>query len=77
MARVIDALGCDVGGAVSDNTSANRKAWAILKEKFSAKFFHGCASHGIHLLCKSIFYATKLETAGGGEKRYPAGFPFE
>jgi hypothetical protein len=77
MARVIDALGCEVGGAVTDNTSANRKAWAMLKEKFPAKFFHGCASHGIHLLCKSIFYATKLETAGGGEKRYPAGYPFE
>jgi Protein of unknown function (DUF 659) len=42
-------------GAVTDNTSANKKAWATLKKEYPMKFFHGCASHGLHLIVKDIF----------------------
>lgn len=55
MARIIDSLACDVAGAVTDNTNANRAAWKILEEKYPGKFFHGCVSHALHLLVKDIF----------------------
>jgi len=46
-------------GAVTDNTSANKAAWEILKDRHPTMFFHGCVSHGLHLLMKDIFAAKK------------------
>ena len=40
-------------------------------------FFHGCVSHGLHLLVKDIFAAKKKDVSGGGPAEYPAGYPFE
>ncbi|MEN9638152.1 MAG: hypothetical protein RLZZ262_20, partial [Bacteroidota bacterium] len=66
-------------GAIMDNTSANRNAWARLKCKFPLMFFQGCMSHGLHLLVKDIFAATKTKRNGdiSGEAAYPNGYPFE
>lgn len=44
-----------VTGAVTDNTSANKRAWSILEEKYPNKFFHGCVCHCLNLLVKDIF----------------------
>jgi len=51
-------------GAVTDNTSANKAAWEILKGRHPTMFFHGCVSHGLHLLVKDIFGATKTKKPG-------------
>lgn len=40
-------------------------------------FFHGCVSHGLHLLVKDIFAATKTKKPGYLEPSYPNGYPFE
>jgi len=64
-------------GAVTDNTSANKGAWEILKGRHPTMFFHGCVSHGLHLLVKDIFAATKTKKAGHLEPTYPDGYPFE
>ncbi|KAH6593552.1 hypothetical protein BASA50_007266 [Batrachochytrium salamandrivorans] len=34
-------------------------------------------SHGIHLLVKDIFAATKTKKAGNTEATYPIGYPFQ
>ena len=51
-------------GAVTDNTSANKNAWQILSKKFPTKYFQGCCSHGLHLLVKDIFAASKTKKPG-------------
>ena len=72
LARVMDNLGDKVVGAITDNTAANKKAWDILEQKYPNRFFHGCVAHGLNLLVKDIFAATK--NANG---KYPDGYPFE
>ncbi len=64
-------------GAVMDNTSANKKAWEVLKTNYPSRFFQGCTSHGLHLLVKDIFCATKTKKAGSTEPTYPVDYPFE
>jgi hypothetical protein len=65
-------------GATTDNTSANRSAWTQLKTKLPGLFFQGCMSHGLHLLVKDIFAATKTRRHGHGvEAQYPDGYPFD
>lgn len=59
ISRVIDSIDCDVVGAVTDNTNANKAAWKILEDKYPNKFFHGCASHALHLMVKDIFAESK------------------
>jgi hypothetical protein len=63
-------------GAVMDNTSANKKAWEVLKTNYPSRFFQGCTSHGLHLV-KDIFCATKTKKAGSTEPTYPVDYPFE
>jgi hypothetical protein len=53
ISRVFD-LGYSLAGCVMDNTSANRKAQRILREKYPKKFFYGCICHGLHLLAKDL-----------------------
>jgi hypothetical protein len=77
LSRVIDSLGDNVVGAVTDNTATNKKAWSELEKKYPTHFFHGCVSHGLHLLVKDIFAATKKDVPGGGPAEYPTGYPFE
>ena len=60
-------------GAVTDNTTTNKKAWS----KLDKKFFHGCVSHGLHLAVKDIFAATKKDVQGGGPADNLTGHPFE
>lgn len=76
LSRVIDSLGDNVVGAVTDNTATNKKAWSELEKKYPTHFFHGCVSHGLHLLVKDIFAATKKDVQGGGPAEYPTGYPF-
>lgn len=64
-------------GAVTDNTSANKAAWEIMKINHPSMFFHGCVSHGLHLMVKDIFAATKTKKSGQSEPTYPDGYPFE
>ena len=56
---VIDGFTCDVAGAITDNTSANKSAWKILEAMYPDKFFHGCVSHTLHLLLKDIMGSNK------------------
>ena len=53
LSRVIDSVGENVVGAVTDNTAAN-KMWSALEEKYATKFFHGCVAHGLHLVVKEV-----------------------
>ena len=39
-------------------------------------YFHGYASHGLHLLVKDLFAATKAK-GGGTIPDYPEAYPFE
>lgn len=71
--KTINGITC---GACTDNTSANKSAWKILKKKFPTKFFYGCVSHGLHLFVKDIFAATKTKR-GHNEATYPDNYPFE
>lgn len=64
-------------GAVTDNTSANKAAWEILQDKHPTMFFHGCVAHGLHLMVKDIFAATKIKKPGEVEPTYPNDYPFE
>ena len=66
-----------VSGAITDNTTTNKKAWRILQGEFPGKFFHGCVSHGLHLLVKDILAPTKTKKDGSNEATYPVGYPFE
>lgn len=64
-------------GAVTDNTMANKSAWAKLSLEFPMCYFQGCCSHGLHLLVKDIFAATKTKKPGALENTFPEGYPFE
>lgn len=48
-----------VVGLVTDNTSANKSMWKILKRKYPSKFFFGCVSHVLHLIVKRLFHPSK------------------
>ena len=74
---VMDSLGQNVVGAITDNTSTNKKVWKELEQKYPDRFFHGCVSHGLHLLVKDILAATKKQSVGGAPAQYPLGYPFE
>lgn len=39
---------------VTDNTAANQAMWRLLEPEFPGIFFHGCASHVVHLLVKEL-----------------------
>jgi hypothetical protein len=77
ISRVIDGIGGNVVGCVTDNTAANKKAWKELEEKYPNLFFHGCVSHRLNLLVKDIFGAKKKQCDDGGPAQYPEGYPFE
>ena len=71
MSRVIDGIGENVVGAITDNTAANKKMWSILEKKYPTCYFHGCVSHGLHLLVKDVFGAKKRTNDEAD------GYPFE
>lgn len=50
-------------GACTDNTNANKAAWAILKTIFPAKFFYGCAAHALHFVVQDIFSPKKKDAS--------------
>ena len=77
LSRIIDNLGSNVVGAVTDNTATNKKVWGELEEKYPSCFFHVCVSHGLHLLVKDIFAAKKTESTCGGPAECPNRYPFE
>jgi hypothetical protein len=77
LVRVMDSVGSNVVGAITDNTSTNKKVWKKLEQKYPNRFFHGCVSHGLNLLVKDILAATKKQPPGGGPAQYPLGYPFE
>jgi hypothetical protein len=58
-------------GAVTDNTSTNKKVWGLLQITFSSRYFQGCCSHGLHLFVKDMFAAMKTKKAGQVEATYP------
>jgi hypothetical protein len=62
--------------AVTDNTSTNKLAWKLLKDKNPGKFFAGCVSHGLHLMVKDVFNAAKTKRGGSDETKFPNGYPF-
>jgi hypothetical protein len=64
-------------GAVTDNTSMNKKAWGLLHITFPSCYFQGCCSHGLHLFVKDVFAATKTKKAGQVEATYPDQYLFE
>ncbi|KAI2489091.1 transposase [Fragilaria crotonensis] len=64
------------GVVVMDTTAANKKTWKILKERHPAMFFQGCVAHGLHLLVKDVFDATKAKS-NRPVADYPEGYPFE
>jgi Protein of unknown function (DUF 659) len=67
----------NASGAITNNTKANQKAWKILERYFPSKFVHGFESHGLHLLVKDIFAATKTKKGGSNVATYPVGYPFK
>ena len=52
MIHVATSLDAQVTGVVTDNTSANMKAWLTLFLNQPMWFCHGCASHTLHLFVK-------------------------
>ena len=75
--RVMDCLGQNLVGAITGNTFTNKKVWKEMEQKYSDRFFHCCVSHGLHLLVKDIFAATKKQSVGGAPAQYPMGYCFE
>lgn len=73
--RVINSTKGKISGVVMDNTAANKKTWKILKEAYPRMFFQGCVAHGLHLLVKDVFAATKVKL-GRAVADYPDGYPF-
>ena len=51
---ILDGANCNIVGVVTNNTSANRKAWGILQGIYPKLFFHGCVCHALHLVVKDI-----------------------
>ncbi len=53
-------------GCCTDNTSANKLAWEILRESYPDKYFYGCICHVLHLLVgdciKSMDWLNALES---------------
>lgn len=79
LSRVIEeqtSKGIKICGAVTDNTSGNKSAWKLLQLKYPTMFFQGCACHGLNLLVKDIFAATKAKR-GRLAADYPENYPFE
>jgi hypothetical protein len=60
-------------GAVTDNTAANKKAWKQLEATFPSRYFMGCCAHGLRLLVKDVFAATKTKKSDDLEATYPVG----
>ncbi|KAH9128828.1 hypothetical protein LEN26_007283 [Aphanomyces euteiches] len=57
---------------ITDNTSANRSMWKTLRPKYPRMFFHGCASHALHLLAQDVVQAIAwLRQLVDGCKRLP------
>ena len=77
ISRVIASTNGKVSGAIMDNTSANKRAWILLKALHPDKFFQGCVAHGLHLLVKDTFAATKTKRNRVGDAQYPDLYPFE
>ena len=75
IARVISSTQGKISGVIMDNTAANKKTWKILKEGHPRMFFQGCVAHGLHLLVKDVFAATKVKM-GRAVADYPEGYPF-
>jgi Protein of unknown function (DUF 659) len=75
--RVITQNNIKFAGVVTDNTSANKKAWEILSARFPSLFFQGCTSHGLDLLFKDIFAAERSTKPGDNQPSFPVGYPFE
>ena len=73
---VIDSLDNNVVGAVTDNTTTNKKVWSELEQKYPSLFFYGCASRGLHLLVKDIFGGKKVESSRHHDLD-PESYPFE
>jgi Protein of unknown function (DUF 659) len=76
MSQVIKATPGSIGGAIMDNTLANKSAWELLKTEHPGMFFQGCVSHGLHLFVSDIFSATKKK-CGHLVADYPEGYPFK
>jgi len=51
---LVTEKGIKIADAVTDNTMTNRKAWIELKQRYPKMYFHGCASHGLHMLVKDL-----------------------
>lgn len=64
-------------GAVTDNTSANKKAWEVLRDKYPSRFFQSYTTHGLRLLVREIFCAWETMKVGSTEMTYPDDYPFE
>jgi len=64
-------------GAVTNNTSTNKKAWGLLQITFPSSYFQGCCSHGLHLFVKDVFAVMKTKKASQVEATYPDQYPFE
>jgi regulator of replication initiation timing len=75
ISRVISSTQGKISGVIMDNTAANKKTWKILKEGYPRMFFQGCVAHGLHLLVKDVFAATKVKM-GRAVADYPEGYPF-
>jgi len=74
--QLVTEKGIIIPGAVTEYTATNRKAWIELQQRYPKMYFHGCASHGLHLLVKYFFAATKAKR-GQTIPDYPEGYPFE
>jgi len=73
---VIDDSGGDWAGTTTDNTAANKLAWAKLVEKYPTKFFQGCSSHCGNLCVKDLLSPKMVTVEGSTEKQFPANYPF-
>jgi len=73
----VDVLSTIFAGAITDNTSTNKKAWGLLQITFPSRYLQGCCSHVLHLFVKDVFVLTKTKKAGQVEATYSNQFPFE
>ena len=77
MSQVIMATPGSIGGETMGNTLANKSAWDLLKKEYPGMFFKGCVLHGLHLLVKDTFSATKKKECNHLVADYPEGYPFK
>ena len=42
LVRVMESIGNNIAGAITDNTATNKKVWKELERKYPNRFFHGC-----------------------------------